>query len=218
VAAAVAVFATALLMPRLRRRAVPLLPYAGMALLVVLMFTKVGSQVIHQLRFGGDSSASGSDLQRGQDARLAYTQIGARPFAGVGFSVIQDAHDIYLQVLAAGGVVALAAFLVYLGGLAGAARRAWAVAPREEVVAVCVTIGIWLVNGVFDDQLADKYLYVMPGLLLGLSRLGVAAAARGKARPGIVPASAVAAPAAAGYPAARSPAPASRAAAMHSTR
>jgi hypothetical protein len=217
VAAAVAVFATALLMPRLRRRAVPLLPYAGMALLVVLTFTKVGSQAIHQLRFGGNTSASGSDLQRGQDAQLAFAQIGARPFAGVGFSVIQDAHDIYLQVLAAGGIVAMAAFLVYLGGLASAARRAWAVAPRDEVVVVTVTIGIWLVNGVFDDQLADKYLYVMPGLLLALSRLGVAAAARDKARRVVGSTSPVVAPAAAGYPAARSPALASPAAGTHST-
>ncbi len=229
VAAAAAVFATALLMPRLRRRAVPLLPYAGMALLVVLLFTKVGSQIIHQLRFGGDPSASGSDLQRGQDAQLAFAQIGARPFAGVGFSVIQDAHDIYLQVLAAGGVVAMTAFLVYLGGLAAAARRAWTVAPRDEVVAVCVTIGIWLVNGVFDDQLADKYLYVMPGLLLGLSRLGVAAASRRTAPRGVVePLPAVASAAAgyragevasaAGHRAGLPPALASRAAGMHPTR
>jgi hypothetical protein len=28
----------------------------------------------------------------------------------------------------------------------------------------------WLTNGVFDNQLADKYLYVVPGLILALSR------------------------------------------------
>jgi hypothetical protein len=172
VAAAAAVVLTGVMLPRFRRMIMPLLPIAGMALLAVLLFTKVGGQILHQLRLGGNSqSAAGSDAQRSQDARLALAQISTRPLEGVGFSVIQDAHDIYLQVLAAGGIIAMAAFLVYLGGLVRALRRAWAVAPRDEVVATVVTILMWLVNGLFDNQLADKYLYVMPGLLLGLSRL-----------------------------------------------
>jgi hypothetical protein len=175
VASAAAILLTALALPRFRQRALPLLPFAAMALLVLLTFTKLGSSIAHQVRLGGgDPSAAGSDAQRSQDAHLAIAQIRARPLEGVGFSVIQDAHDIYLQVLAAGGIVAMASFLVYLGGLARAARRAWVRAPRDEVVAALVTISMWLVNGVFDNQLADKYLYVIPGVLLGLSRLAAA--------------------------------------------
>jgi hypothetical protein len=45
---------------------------------------------------------------------------------------------------------------------------------------------MWLVNGVVDSQLADKYLYVVPGLLVALS---YAAAAR--AVPELRPSSAV---------------------------
>ena len=171
-----AVLLTGVLVPRFRRGVVPLLPVAGMVLVVLLAFTGVGHHVLSQLRLTGGQSAAGSDAQRSQDAQLALVQIAARPLEGVGFSVIQDAHDIYLQLLAAGGVIAMASFLIYLGGLAGAARRAWATGARDEVVAASVTITMWLVNGAFDNQLADKYLYVIPGVLLGLSRLATSPA------------------------------------------
>ncbi len=50
-------------------------------------------------------------------------QIKARPIEGVGFSVIANAHNIYLELLDAGGMIALAAFLVFLGGLVQSLRR-----------------------------------------------------------------------------------------------
>ncbi len=174
VATAIAIVVTALAVPRLHRIGLLALPILGMGLVAVLVLTNVGRHVIHQLRLGaGDTSAAGSDYQRGADAQLALTQIGARPLEGVGFSVITDAHVIYLQILAAGGVIAMASFLVFLGGLAAAARRAWRVAPRDAVAVAVVTIGVWLVNGVFDNQVADKYLYVIPGILIAMSRLKV---------------------------------------------
>ena len=174
VAAAIAIVTTAVAVPRLRRIGLLALPVLGVGLVFVATYTNVGRHVIHQLRLGaGDTSAAGSDYERGADARLALTQIGARPVAGVGFSVITDAHVIYLQVLAAGGVIALISFLTYLGGLGACARRAWRSAPRDLVAAVVVTIAVWLVNGVFDNQVADKYLYVVPGILIALARLQV---------------------------------------------
>jgi hypothetical protein len=179
VAAVSAVVVTALAVPRFRRTILPLLPFAGMVLVVALVFTKVGSHIVHQVRLGGgDPSAAGSNAQRSADAHLAFIQIRARPLEGVGFSVIQDAHDIYLQLLAAGGVIALGSFLVFCGGLAGAARRAWSGLQRDEVVAAVVAILVWLINGIFDNQLADKYLYVVPGLLLAMSRVAALRAER----------------------------------------
>lgn len=172
VASVIAIVLTAVTIPRLRRIGMTLLPLLGIGLVAVALFTKLGQEVIHQLRLGaGDTSAAGSDFQRGADAQLALAQIGARPVQGVGFSVITDAHVIYLQVLAAGGVIAMASFLVFVCGLAGSARRAWSSPWHDAVAAASVTLGVWLVNGFFDNQVADKYLYVVPGILIALARL-----------------------------------------------
>ena len=172
VASVLAIVATAVAIPRLRRIGITLLPLVGVGLVAVALFTTLGRDIIHQLRLGaGDSSAAGSDFQRSADAQLALSQIGARPIQGVGFSVITDAHVIYLQLLAAGGVIAIVSFVVFLGGLAGSARRAWFSPWHDAVAAASVTVGVWLVNGFFDNQVADKYLYVVPGILIALARL-----------------------------------------------
>ncbi len=175
VAALLAVAATVAAVPRFRPRLALVLPLGGMALVLVLMFTNVGSKVLHQIRLGSASSTSGSDYQRSLQAQVAWTQIQARPLDGVGFSVIANAHDIYLELLDAGGVIALASFVVFVGGLAGAARRSMSGLLREESVVLAVAVVAWLINGVFDNQLADKYLYVVPGLLLAASRTGAVA-------------------------------------------
>jgi hypothetical protein len=170
VAALGAVAATVVVVPRLRPRLAVVLPVAGMALVLVLMFTNVGHKILNQVRLGSSNSTSGSDYQRSLQATAAWDQIQARPLQGVGFSVIANAHDIYLELLDAGGVIALAAFAVFCGGVAAAARRAVLGTQREEALALAVAMLVWLANGVFDNQLADKYLYVVPGLLLALSR------------------------------------------------
>jgi O-antigen ligase len=164
----------AVAVPRFRRRLLPALPILlvglGGAVALILMFTKAGNQILSHVRLGGnDVSAAGSDLQRTTAAHVAWVQIKARPLEGVGFSVIEDAQDIYLQVLAAGGLIAGVAFVSFVLGLFATARRAWRIAPRDEVVAATVCIVGWLVNGIFDSQLADKYLYVIPGLLIAMA-------------------------------------------------
>ncbi len=53
-----------------------------------------------------------------------------------------------------------------------------------------LAIVVWLANGVFDNQLADKYLYVVPGLLYAISRVSLmqqAATTRGDPLPSRTP-------------------------------
>ena len=59
---------------------------------------------------------------------------------------------------------------VFCGGVAAAARRALSGVQRDVAIALAVAMAVWLANGVFDNQLADKYLYVIPGLLVAVSR------------------------------------------------
>ncbi len=165
---------TGVAVPRFRKHVVPLLPILAatiaLAVTLVLMFTKLGSHVLHQIRLGGnDPSAAGSDIQRSADAKVALLQIRTRPLEGVGFSVIEDAHDIYLQVLAAGGAIAMVAFLTYVGGLIASTRQALRAGPFDEAIAAMMGVVGWLANGIFDAQLGDKYLYVLPGLIMAMA-------------------------------------------------
>jgi O-antigen ligase len=172
VSAALAVVVTVAALPRLRRGLGVVLPVTGVILVSALAFTPAGDQLLEQLRFQGSASATGSNSARADLANLAIDQFQARPIQGVGFGVIADAHNIYLQLLAAGGVIALAAFLTFVAGLWASLRRAVLYRPlRDAATAAGVAIGIWLTNGIFDSQLADKYLFIVPGLLLAMACL-----------------------------------------------
>ena len=174
VGAVIAIALTIALVPRLRAGLGILLPVAGMAVIAMLVFTDTGRKILHQIRLGSNSTTAGSDTQRGLDATVAFSQFKARPLEGVGFSVITDAHDIYLQLLAAGGIVALASFATFCAGMIGSVRWALTGIQGDAVVAVAVAILVWLINGLFDNQLADKYLYVLPGLLYAMSLVALA--------------------------------------------
>ena len=168
VTAVLGVILTMIVVPRLRTGLGFTVPAVGMVLLALVYFA--GDQILEQVRISGGVgtavNTAGSDTQRSQLAHLAIDQFQARPVSGVGYSVIADAHSIYLQLLAAGGVIAMVSFLTYLGGLASSARRAMAGPQRDVAAVLSVSIGVWLVNGIIDNQLADKYLYVLPGLLI----------------------------------------------------
>ena len=113
------------LLPSLRRAFALVLPAVGMVLVALILFTNVGSKAVDQVRLlQGDKTAAGSDTSRSKLASLAEKQFQARPLQGVGFGVTKMRNtDTHLQLLAAGGVIAMAAFLVFVGGLFGAAWR-----------------------------------------------------------------------------------------------
>ena len=175
VSALLALTVTVALIPRLRRALAFVVPVIGMALVAALAFTNAGQQALEQVRLSG-ADTSGSDFSRALVRDVALEQIEARPVQGVGFGVIGDAHNIYLQLLASGGLIAMAAFLTFVGGLFNSARHARAGPQPDAVAAVAVSIGMWLLNGLFDNQVADKYLYVIPGLLVAMSCVAAASA------------------------------------------
>lgn len=176
VSAVLAVAITVAALPNLRRALGLVLPIGGVILVSALAFTPAGEHLLEQLRFHGSASATGSNSARADLHHLAIEQFRARPIQGVGFGVIEDAHNIYLQLLAAAGVIGLASFLTFVGGLWSSLRQALhSSVLRDTALAVGVSIAIWLTNGYFDSQLADKYLYIVPGLLLATACVATAA-------------------------------------------
>jgi O-antigen ligase len=127
---------------------------------------------------------AGIDTGQNTDTRLAYyrgalSDFASSPIVGHGFQLIVQAHDIYLQLLQSGGLLALGAFTAYM---VGTLRLGWRlghdpVVPAELgplVPALSASILVWLINGLAENQLYDRYLYVPIGLLLGLSFLSLA--------------------------------------------
>jgi O-antigen ligase len=106
--------------------------------------------------------------------RDALAGFASSPIVGHGFQLIVQTHDIYLQLLQAGGLLALGAFAAYV---VGTLRLAWQLghnplvpAPSRLLIAgLSASILVWLINGLAENQLYDRYLYVPIGLLLGLS-------------------------------------------------
>jgi hypothetical protein len=175
-AAIFAIVVTLIAVPRLRRGLPYLLPVAGIVLVSILLFTSIGHKLLVQLRLasasGGapNTAAASSDYQRSFLANTAWSQIQVRTLTGVGWSQITSAHDIYLELLDSGGAIAMASFLVFIGGMLASLRRGLSGPLRNEAMVCGIAIVAWLANGVFDNQVADKYLYLVPGLLLAIGR------------------------------------------------
>lgn len=170
VAVFVAICASGLLVGTLRRR-LPLILVAGTTLVAVGLgvFAAYGDSLVVAQRFtGADLTAQQSDSLRQQIRDQVLQAITERPIAGSGFAVIRDAHNIWLQILHAGGVIGLAGFIVFAVGTVrlGGRLRLPDVANRDLAGALSAATLTWLVAGVLQNQISDRYLYVPLGLLL----------------------------------------------------
>ncbi len=85
-------------------------------------------------RLFGNGSASASDQAREEAAQLALSQFLGRPFVGNGLSEgTLDAHNVYLQVAASGGLLLLVAFLALI---AAVVRQPFALGPSYRLLAL----------------------------------------------------------------------------------
>lgn len=151
---------TAVLLLDLRRHLAALAYAASFALLGgALVAGRVADALGHLLRFGDDPGAAQSDSIRLLYAQQAARDVEHRPVFGVGYQVLVEAHNIYLQALAAGGVVLLASLLLLLGG---ALRTSFRLGRRGDRLAVALFACVltWVVCGLIENQLTDRYLYV----------------------------------------------------------
>lgn len=124
-------------------------------------------------RLFGFSSVAESDAARQSDYSIAWQTISRNPFMGIGFDVARSAHDIYLQMLSAGGILALLGLLVYGGGVLFTAvrytRRTASTADRLAVAALAAGLFGWLVAGFVQNLVYDRFLFIPGGLLVAFS-------------------------------------------------
>ena len=159
VGVAVAFLASTLLLQTGRKAVVWGAVLAALSLVLVnVLFPGYLTSSVGLFRFDGASSAA-SDTERTIIQRQGWQDFAMSPFDGVGFPVITNAHSVPIQLLAAGGLILLIGFALYIVGAIGSGIKRRDVMERISVPAtICVVL--WMAQGVVQNQLVDRYLYV----------------------------------------------------------
>lgn len=172
VVAFVAIPLSAFAIPELRRFAGRLAFVASLAGVVGLAY--VGNWLPGLVTQTRISSASGtaSDAGRSLLAHQAAHDFRTHPFTGVGYSQLTQAHDIYLQLFASGGVLAFVAFLVFAAGSVRESARVHLPAAVGLARALGISMLLWLLGGVIENAITDRYLFIPSALLAALWFIG----------------------------------------------
>jgi hypothetical protein len=162
--------------PAIRKRAIKIfaIGIAVIGLAGIVIQPNISFISIQRLT-GASSALAGVEVansQRSAARQIAIAQFNSSPLYGVDFSNVREAQNIYLQLLSAGGVIALLAWLgFWIGGIRSSFRfaRLPDIAPelRGLAGAICGTLSAWLIMGTVENQLYDRYLFVPCGLFIG---------------------------------------------------
>jgi O-antigen ligase len=137
---------------------------------VVLLFTILAGSWRLFVRFtgGGDPyEAQRSNERRFALIEQAWTDWQKYPLFGAGIRHISEAHNVYLQLLAAGGVVLAAGILAYFFCIL---RDCWRLSRHGIILArfLMISIATWLVLGAVENELVDRELYFTVGCVAAL--------------------------------------------------
>jgi hypothetical protein len=118
--------------------------------------------------FDTSQDAEGSNSERLGLFRTAVEDWHAHPVFGSGIRHLVEAHNIFLQFLASGGVVLALAMIVYFFLVLHAC---WRLAGQGILYAryLMITIGTWLLLGMVTNAVADRYLYYAVGCITALA-------------------------------------------------
>lgn len=120
-------------------------------------------------RLFGGGNASGSNQEREQVAQRAIDQFLAHPILGGGFGTVLEAHNIYLQLAAAVGIVGVLGYLLVMWSLV---RPLLAIPSPWSLLSVPALA--YAMAGLIFNLLWDRYIWCV----LGLALLGPILAAR----------------------------------------
>ena len=150
------------------RRFLPTLAllFASLAALLFVANPGSGAALLRGLRLVGGGDTSGSDEARSIVNDQAVRDFLHSPIHGIGLEFAEQAHMVYLQALAVGGVILLAGLVIFLGGaLVRCARLA-----RVEPLAIPLFVAV-LGGAIFNaaqNALTPAVVYVMEGLVAAL--------------------------------------------------
>lgn len=143
------------------RRALPIVAFAlaGLAAVAFVVQPSIGHSVLKAVRLTGDnSSAAGSDFVRAEVGAQGLSDFKHSPIDGVGMQVAAEAHDVYIQTLASGGLLLLLGLATFIGGgllRSGSALRSDPAAQALLVASLCTAALASL-----ENSLTDRLAYV----------------------------------------------------------
>jgi O-antigen ligase len=161
-----------------RRSRTALLLFAAPVVTFVILVAVLGNSeltgAVTVERLGGGGGATQSDQERALTLRESVNQVVDHPIVGSGFAVVRTAHNIYVQLLQAGGLLALAGFLAFAISIVRRAR--WLALPSRDsppwLMALAAASGasvcVWLLFGMVANAVYDRYLYVPVGITLAV--------------------------------------------------
>jgi hypothetical protein len=172
IAACVGVAALLVLVPRFRPRVV--IAGALLAATAIVLFLVVAPSDQSAIgRLLGDSTASDATVTRFSVISKSLAIGLDHPLTGVGFSRVFDSHSVPAQFLQAGGVLALASLALWafgIGSLGVALSRNPRLPAHSAEIAAALSAGLiaWLLTGILSPQVAERFMYIPAGILLGL--------------------------------------------------
>jgi hypothetical protein len=124
-------------------------------------------------RLLGDQAASESTDTRFRVISESLHIALAHPLTGVGFNRIFDSHSAVVQFFQAGGILALASFAFWgfcFGRLGTRLSRDPRVPEPSGQLAAAMVAGLmgWLITGILNPQISERFFYLPCGVLLGL--------------------------------------------------
>lgn len=163
-AALLVTVAVAVLFVAIERRVEIALVLFGLAIpaLYVVGRAVTGDGSMQQNALGrllGGGTASGSDAEREYLAKIALDAFTTHPVLGVGLGDVMEAHNIYLQIAAAVGLVGAAVYLLLLGSVAVRAITL----PSPYSLLVLPVLGYAMI-GLMTTILWDRYVWVVLAL------------------------------------------------------
>lgn len=124
------------------------------------------SELLSFTRFGTDGAA-GADLERTRALHQGIDDFAQSPLFGVGLRVGQEAHVVYLQLLAGSGLIGLLSFGLLVGT---ALTFAYRLRQRPVVLAAGIALVGYLVVGAASNALLVRYLFVPLAIVLVAAR------------------------------------------------
>lgn len=156
-----------ILLPRTRAH-IPSIVAAGIAAVGVLIviFPDVGLSILRVTRLYGNATTAGSDAVRDLAAAQGWRDFDYSPFKGIGLQASTDASQVYIQQLAAGGIVLFITMSVYM---AGAIWSSFRVINRTPIAAAaCAACIATLAVNLFEASLTDRFYYLPEALLVAV--------------------------------------------------
>jgi len=156
----------------------PLLLILIINLLLLSIAVKYHPEISDLLGYGwnrllGGVSVAESDAVRLEYYNESYSEFLKNPLIGVGFGIVRRSHNIYLQILQAGGALAFIGFLAFIIGFL---LFGWKITldpsiaahNRDVARALLISLVIWLIVGLVQNQISDRFLYIPMGLMLSM--------------------------------------------------